>query len=170
MRYQDRTGCPSRWSGSVTAGLLDSQPDGQSRYMPQRGDSAATASTAAPPGLISARRFTGAIIQYSPFDSGRGASQSIFICLQTYLFRAPASTALKTDARTDVPPAPLFLTPSALPGSLWPVDERMLPPYSSGVCPKSAALRTVMHRLPSARMAAFCTRPGCRRGLLRTPT
>ncbi|QUJ03541.1 fimbria/pilus outer membrane usher protein [Salmonella enterica subsp. enterica] len=90
-----------------------------------------------------------------------GAHHSpIFYLPQTYLFRALPALRSKTDA-PDVPASSLFLTPSALPGSLWPAMRRMLPPSLQGYAPKISGIAVpVMHRLPSARMAAFCTGPG----------
>lgn len=166
MRYQDPDWVPpSRWSDGVTAGLLDYSLM-VNRYMPQQGETSTSYSLYGTAGFNLGAWRLRSDYQYSRFDSGQGASQSDFYLPQTYLFRAlPALRS--SDRRTS---APLFLTPSALPGSLWPAMSACCRPLFRGMPRKLAALRTVMHRSPSARMVAFCTRPGCRRGLLSFPT
>lgn len=169
MRYQDPDWIPpSRWSDGVTAGLLDYSLM-VNRYMPQQGETSTSYSLYGTAGFNLGAWRLRSDYQYSRFDSGQGASQSDFYLPQTYLFRAlPALRSKLTLGQTYLSSA--ILTPSALPGLLWPAMSACCHPLFRGMPRKSAALRTVMHRLPSARMVAFCTRPGCRRGLLSFPT
>ncbi|WP_430624504.1 fimbria/pilus outer membrane usher protein [Salmonella enterica] len=127
--------------------------------MPQQGRPLTATASTAPPGLNLGPWRLRSDYQYSRLDSGHGASQSDFYLPQTYLFRAlPALRSKLTLGQTYLSSA--IFDSFRFAGLTLASDERMLPPLCRGMPRKSAVLRTVMRRSPSARTAAFCTRPG----------